>query len=184
MTSRSKSIYRVYVIEFETGHTYVGMTKFPVAKRLESHKKRHINSAMGEFFKNGAKHIIKEVFRSENKSECYNMEMQVLRAQEKPLNVFGSRFKPQGRNYQRTSKPARCNLCKLEKPALAFWSDRSRSSGLDGRCKQCRHRLAKARNRATWNYVSEQHIKDRYKVEVNRIRCEAIARLEREGYAE
>lgn len=142
--------YKVYIITFDNGYSYVGITRQTLKRRMSKHKCRQVNYYVHKYLNSGVEHSVAVVKTCETEDQARYWERQIIRNEEQPLNTYGNpkmskavnrAFGKGKRDYERSPMPQRCNLCLKTKDASRFHTDRSRSTGLHGRCKDCKNQL-------------------------------------------
>lgn len=154
--------WKIYRLTFAPDSAqYVGRTGGTVRRRLWFHERGLSNVEVGRRWRlDGPPRvdILPENILSE--SDARRCELRHIRNLRKPINCVGVLYPPVWRHgdpppmispsepHPRLRNRIRCSLCLGVKPSSEFHADRSRSSGLSSKCKDCRSDICFAIRRA------------------------------------
>ena len=156
---------KIYKIEFADGCSYVGQTRQAIAQRLLQHKRNPCNTELTVRLKDRVGYEVSVLSQHRSQARADRAEVAAIAGQERGLNITKhlGMVKPKGvglrtkhppfhyrkggkrrvRDYDRDeSRIQICRHCKRRLTAKQYWSDRSRSSGLQSACKSCHNRIA------------------------------------------
>lgn len=150
MTKKQRPTYTIYRLEFDDGTHYVGRTTYSVEKRVAQHRMTLCNVRVHDRLRLDMLVRHRVLHTTGDFHESLRLERREIQRLKNPLNstnvgTVGEVFRYRDRsgrdyshrNYKPTDRPIRCNLCRRTLEATMFAPTRLRSTGRDGRCKDC-----------------------------------------------
>lgn len=151
----------VYQLRFDDGKIYTGITK-DIRNRLGQHRQKNSPAKLLAQLKTGVPYKCVIVWKCDDRQDAIEMEQGCIDLVADAFNLNSHRFqsvgvgsnrRPGRKNYRRIddSRATRCSWCRQIKQAIEYNSDKSRSSGLMSRCKDC----LKEWNRERWRAIRD-----------------------------
>ena len=137
--------YKIYQMKFEDGSVYIGQTKQSLKRRMNSHKYHRTNRKVKQRLDNEMPCQVSVVAEATSKERADKLEGETILQRHnngnKVLNYYVE-FKNYPRRY--INKPdwqlekLHCHVCDLYKLRTEFYPSKTRFTGRDSKCQECR----------------------------------------------